>query len=214
MTRVKICGLSTAETMEAAVEHGADYVGLVFFSRSPRNVDAASAAKLATLARGRAKIVALTVDADDLEIAGIVDRVQPDMLQLHGHETPARVAEIAKQFSLPTIKAIAVATAADAIAARDYRNACDIILFDAKPPPDAALPGGNGLAFDWTSLEPIYGEFDYMLSGGLNGTNVRDAIRLLQPFAVDVSSGVETRPGVKDVALIRRFLQAVKIANH
>ncbi len=214
MTRVKICGLTTLATMSAAVEHGADYVGLVFFARSPRNVDVETAAALADVARGRSAVVALTVDADDMMLAGMIGQVHPDMLQLHGAESAARVAEIKTRFKLPIIKAIAVATAADAATASDYEGLADLILFDAKAPKDAPLPGGNGVAFDWSVLSAGQRQGDFMLSGGLNSHNVGDAIARTMPYAVDVSSGVESSPGVKDIELIRRFLRAVKTAKH
>ncbi len=214
MTKVKVCGLTSLETMAAAVDYGADYVGLVFYAPSPRNVDAATAAGLASVARGRSLIVALTVDADDLEIAGIIDKVKPDVLQLHGRETPQRVADVKQRFSLPIIKAIAVATVDDVKRAENFTASADLILFDAKPPKDALLPGGNGVAFDWSVLEIVRNRFAFMLSGGLNSGNVNEAIARTTPTAVDVSSGVEIAPGVKDVALIRRFLQTVKTANH
>lgn len=209
---VKICGLKTAEAMQAALDAGADYVGLVFFPPSPRNVTPVEAAPLANLARGKAKIVALVVDADDDLISRIVEHVAPDILQLHGSETPARAAEIKRRTGAAIMKVIKVETAADAAHARDYRGIADLILFDAKAPKGALLPGGNGIAFDWTTLDGVKDEVAYMLSGGLNPATVADAIRRTGANRVDVSSGVETRPGDKDATLIRAFIAAAKAA--
>jgi len=212
---VKICGIKTRAALETALDGGADYVGLVFFAKSPRNLDLSTAAGLAQAARGRAKVVALVVDPDDVTVGEIVAAVGPDMLQLHGSETPERVAEIRARFGLPVMKAIKVATAADAAAALDFKDAADLVLFDAKAPKSLteALPGGNGLPFDWTLLDGVKQPIDFMLSGGLNPENVAEAIRLTGAKAVDVSSGVESRPGEKDLALIGRFLQAAKTAK-
>ncbi len=211
--KVKICGIKTGAAMDAAVDAGADYVGLVFFARSPRNVDLATAARLAERARGRAQVVALVVDASDRLLDDIVAAVAPDILQLHGTETPQRVAEIASRTKRPVMKAIAVASKADALRALDYKPAADLILFDAKPPPGADLPGGNGVAFDWTLIADAKDHVAYMLSGGLTAENVVAAIRQTGANNVDVSSGVESAPGVKDAGLIRRFLQAAKTAK-
>lgn len=212
-TRAKICGVTTREALDAAIDGGADDIGLVFFAKSPRHLSLESAAELAKAARGKVSIVALTVDANDAALAGIVRDVHPDMLQFHGRESPERVAQVRERHGVPIIKAISVETAADAAAARVYRGSADLILFDAKAPKGATLPGGNGLTFDWRALDGFAGEFDFMLSGGLNPDNVADAIRLTGAAAVDVSSGVETAPGVKSPDLIRRFLHAVKTAK-
>ena len=208
-TWVKICGLKTSQTMEAALDAGADYVGLVFVPKSPRNISLPDAAGLAALARDRASIVALTVDADDDALTSIIEHVAPDVLQLHGSETPQRVAAIRQRFGPKVWKAIPVSSAGDAALAFDYAGVADGILFDAKPPKGAALPGGNGLAFDWAALEGVRGKLDFMLSGGLDPQNVAAAIRATGAWGVDVSSGVESAPGVKDPALIGRFLRAV-----
>jgi len=211
---VKICGLKTEAALEAALSGGADYVGLVFHVQSPRNLDLETARRLAEKARGRAKIVTLLVDPDDAQLAEIIRVVDPDVIQLHGSETPERVAEIAKRFKRPVMKAVKVATPADAEAAFAY-SAADVILFDAKAPEGraGALPGGNGVAFDWQVLEGVRGKLAYMLAGGLTPLNVGEAIRRTGANAVDVSSGVESRPGEKDAELIRRFLRAAKTAN-
>jgi phosphoribosylanthranilate isomerase len=212
-TEVKICGLKTVEAVDAALDGGADYIGLVFFPRSPRHVDAKSALKLADRARGQSKIVALFVDPDDKVLDCIIESVQPDMIQLHGDESGPRVREIRKRFHLPVIKAIKVGTAVDAARALRYNESADLILFDAKAPAGAKLPGGNGLSFDWRALADVKDHMKFMLSGGLTPENVGAAIAATGAGAVDVSSGVESAPGVKDNEMIRRFLQAVKKAK-
>jgi phosphoribosylanthranilate isomerase len=213
-TLVKICGLKTAEALEAALSGGADFVGLVFFPPSPRNVTPAEARPLADLAKGRAEIVALLVDPGDALIEEVVAAVHPDMLQLHGSETPERVAAIKARFGVPVMKAIKVETASDAETALAYAGVAERILFDAKAPKGfhAPLPGGNGLAFDWHALEPVRGRLEFMLSGGLTVDTVATAIRLTGAWAVDVSSGVERSPGNKDLDLIAAFLAAAKAA--
>ena len=210
MTQVKICGLSTAETMQAALDFGADMVGLVFFAKSPRNVSLEKAAALAAQARGKAKIVALVVDADDALLKSIVNAVRPDYLQLHGSETPERVGEIATTFNTAIIKAVKVKEAADVAKAKAFKDVAELILFDAKAP-EELLPGGNGLSFDWNLLKGKGGLF--MLSGGLTPDNVAEAIRLTRAPIVDVSSGVESLPGKKDISLIRKFIEQAKSAR-
>ena len=211
---VKICGLSTPETVNAALAAGADLIGLVFFPNSPRNVTLSQAKVLADMARGRAKIVALVVDADDALLARIAETVKPDFIQAHGAETPGRVADIERRTGCPVIKAIRVKDAGDIAAAAQFSSVASLILYDAKAPETLshALPGGNGHAFDWGLLE---GEVRpaFMLAGGLNPDNVADAIRVTGAPIVDVSSGVETAPGVKDSGLIRKFIEAAKAAR-
>ena len=209
----KICGITTREALDAAIAGGADYVGLVFCAKSPRHLEIDEASELARHARGKVKIVALTVDADDATLAQIIDEVSPDYLQLHGTESSERVAAIKQRFGRPVIKAIAVATSDDAAGAQQYAGSADVILFDAKAPPGAARPGGHGRTFDWNVLKRVAGRMPFMLSGGLGPANVAEAIALTRATAVDVSSGVESAPGVKDIELIRRFLQAVKTAK-
>lgn len=209
-TQVKICGLTTAEALDAALAGGADYVGLVFFPPSPRALKPAAAKVLAARARGRAKIVTLAVDPDDALLDTIVASVVPDLIQLHGSETPARVAEIRQRWGIPVMKAIKVPTAEAARSALDYRGAADLILFDAPTPADATRPGGNGAAFDWRWLLGVRDKVPFMLSGGLTPDNIAEAIRATGATIVDVSSGVEQRPGEKDPELIRRFLRAAK----
>jgi phosphoribosylanthranilate isomerase len=212
---VKICGLKTEAALLAALEGGADYVGFVFHAASPRHLSLEAARVLADVARGRAKIVALLVDPDDARVTSVVRAVAPDILQLHGAESPERVAAIARLAKLPVMKAIKVDDPADAETARGYSGIAQLILFDAKAPEGraGALPGGNGVAFDWRALEAVRGKFPYMLAGGLTPANVAEAIRLTGAGAVDVSSGVEVRPGEKDPDLIRRFLRAAKTAK-
>ena len=209
-TQVKICGLKTEAALEAALAHGADYVGVVFFPPSPRSIDPEKAKPLAMKARGRAKVVALLVDPEDALIEAVVRLVEPDMLQLHGEETAERAVAIRRRWDLPVIKAIKVATAADARVALNYRAMVDYILFDARPPEGATRPGGHGTAFDWSLLDGVKEHVPYILSGGLTPDNVADAIRATRARIVDVSSGVESSPGEKDLALIQRFLQAAK----
>jgi phosphoribosylanthranilate isomerase len=209
-TKVKICGLKTEAALEAALAGGADYVGLVFFPPSPRNLSPEAARSLAARARGRAKIVALMVDPDDGLLDAVVREVDPDLLQLHGEETPERVADVRRRWAKPVMKAVKVETAQDAEAALAYRGIADLILFDARAPKDSPLPGGNGAPFDWGALAGVRGRVAYMLSGGLTPDNVADAIRVTGAGIVDVSSGVEARPGEKDPELIRRFLRAAK----
>lgn len=207
---VKICGLKTADAMQTALAERAEFVGLVFFPKSPRNVPIEAARTLADMARGRSKVVALVVDADDALISEIVAKVNPDMLQLHGEETPARAAELKARFGKPLIKAIKVETAADAARALDYREAADMILFDAKPPKTADRPGGHGATFDWRMLDHVRNRIPFMLSGGLTPSNVAAAIAATSAAAVDVSSGVETAPGIKSPDLIRQFMRAAR----
>jgi phosphoribosylanthranilate isomerase len=212
-TKVKICGLTTEAALEAALAGGADYVGLVFFPPSPRNLSPAAARPLAVRARGRVKVVALMVDPDDALIDAVIASVDPDILQLHGEESPERVAEVRRRWAKPVMKAVKVETAGDADTALRYRGAADLILFDARAPKDATRPGGNGAPFDWGTLAGVKDEVAYMLSGGLTPDNVAEAIRVTGAALVDVSSGVETSPGKKDAELIRRFLRAAKAAN-
>lgn len=208
---VKICGLKTAEALEAALSGGASHVGFIFFGKSPRNVHPEEAGRLRQAARGRAKAIAVTVDADDATLEAIVAAMAPDMLQLHGKESPERIADVKARYGLPVMKALSISSAEDVAAADAYRGVADRMLFDAKPPKGAELPGGNGVPFDWRILDGYSG--DYFLSGGLTPINVGEAIRLLDPPGLDVSSGVESAPGVKDMDLIAAFLAAVRTAK-
>jgi phosphoribosylanthranilate isomerase len=209
---IKICGLSTPETLEAAIGAGADVVGFVFFQKSPRHLSLDKARGLARQARGRAEIAVLTVDAPDAAIEAIVAAVSPDILQLHGRETPARLAELKRRFGLSMIKAIGVSAARDLAAADGYAGTADRLLFDAKAAKDARLPGGNGVAFDWRLLAGIEPARPWLLSGGLDPANVAEAIAITGARGVDVSSGVESAPGVKDIAKVRAFIAEARAA--
>jgi phosphoribosylanthranilate isomerase len=212
MIEVKICGIKDLAAMDAALDAGADLVGLVFFPPSPRAVTMDLAAKLAERARGRALVTALTVDADDKLLAEIIEHAKPDLLQLHGGESVKRVVEIRTRFGRPVMKATPVAEAADLRIVPDYEAVADRILFDARPPKDASRPGGHGRAFDWTLLARLACKKPMMLSGGLTPENVAEAIRIVQPDAVDVSSGVERAPGEKDMEKIQDFVKAARSA--
>lgn len=212
-TKVKICGLRTAETLQAALDAGADYIGLVFYEPSPRNVSHEDAQLLAAMARGKAKSVALLVDPDDEAVNRIAKEVNPDVIQLHGSESPERVQQIRQLVQRPVMKAIKVGSPDDVALSRSY-SSTDIILFDAKTPEEArdALPGGNGVPFDWEAFAGVEKISNFMLSGGLNPDNVRLAIATTHAPMVDVSSGVESAPGEKDPDLIRSFIAAAKTA--
>lgn len=209
---VKICGLSSEETVDAALDCGADMVGLVVFPPSPRSVSPATAARLAARARGRAEVVVLTVDMAEAATAALVETVAPDWLQLHGGETPAFVASAKKRFGTRVMKAVGVSDAADLKSAERYTAVADRLLLDAKPPKGARVPGGRGERFDWQLLKDFDPGLPIMLSGGLNAENVAEAIATTQANAVDVSSGVETAPGRKDADLIRDFIAAARHA--
>lgn len=207
---VKICGINDLAAMDAALEAGADMVGLVFFPASPRNVTPDEAAKLADRARGKAKVVALSVDADERLIDAIEASIAPDLHQLHGAETPAAVTALREKTKKPVMKAIAVAAANDLAPLASYEAVADWILFDAKAPKDATRPGGHGQTFDWSLLQNINHSKPVMLSGGINPDNVAQAIEAVRPDAVDVSSGVESAPGVKDRDKIFAFLREAR----
>ena len=209
---VKICGLKTPDHVDTALDAGADMIGLVFFARSPRHIAVPEAAALAGRARGHAEIAVLTVDADDATLEAIVTGVRPDWLQLHGHETPERVAAIRKHFGLRVMKALPVATHADLAQVADYAGVADRLLFDAQPPRDATRPGGLGTPFDWHILEQLDPGVPFMLSGGLNAENVAEALRITRAPGVDVSSGVERAPGEKDPDKIHAFVRAARAA--
>lgn len=206
--RVKICGLRTLADVAAVAASGAAYAGFVFFPKSPRNLSLPAARELALAAPVGLAKVALVVDADDIMLDALLEAVPLDMLQLHGHETPARVADVRARYGLPVMKAVGVADEGDLAALMEYALAADQILVDAKPPKDGDLPGGNGLAFDWRLVAGRRWLGPWMLAGGLNATNVAEAIRLTGARQVDVSSGVESAPGVKDAARIAQFVAA------
>lgn len=208
--RVKICGLREPRLVEVAAEAGAAYVGFVFFDRSPRNLSPEAAREAAWAAPMGVAKVALTVDASDAALDAILDKVPLDMLQLHGRESPERVAEVRARFGLPVMKAVGVAEAADLARITEYEAVADQILIDAKPPKGAALPGGNGIPFDWRLIAGRRWDKPWMLAGGLDAANVAEAIRLTGATQVDVSSAVESAPGVKDEGLIRAFIAAAR----
>lgn len=208
--KVKICGVRSPAIVEVAAEAGADYVGFVIFPLSPRHVEPENARPLLDAAAGRIATVAVLVDPGDALIDRVLDKMRPTMLQLHGRETPERVSEIRARSGLPVIKAIGVARAEDIASAILYEGSADLILFDAKAPPAAPLPGGNGVAFDWQALCGLSAGGGFALSGGLTPDNVAGAIALTGATMVDVSSGVERTPGHKDAGLVRRFIQAAK----
>jgi phosphoribosylanthranilate isomerase len=210
---IKICGLRTEEALAAALAGGASHVGFIFFPKSPRNIEPAEAGRLRRLAAGKAQAVAVTVDADDATLDAIVTAVAPDMLQLHGAESRTRVAAVKTRYGLPVMKAVPVRDKADLDRVADYLGVADRLLFDAKPPKGAVLPGGNGEAFDWQLLAGVDPATSYMLSGGLNAGNIAEALAIARPSGIDISSGIESAPGVKDVRLIEAFFRAVAAAR-
>jgi phosphoribosylanthranilate isomerase len=210
MTEIKICGLSTPETLDAALGAGADWVGFVRFARSPRHVELEAARVLSRQAKGRAGRVVLLVDPDDAALAAAIEAIAPDLIQLHGRESPERVAEIRAATGLPVMKALGIAGAADLAAIPAYAAVADRLLLDAKAPPGAALPGGNGVSFDWSLLAGADLPAGLMLSGGLGPENVAEALARTGLRAVDVSSGVESAPGIKDPARIAAFVTAAR----
>jgi phosphoribosylanthranilate isomerase len=212
-TLVKICGVSRPDTLDVALEAGADAVGFVFFPPSPRNLSFATARQLASRVNGRAEKVALTVDADDATLTNIVEALHPDMLQLHGKEMPARVSAIRQRFGLPVMKVLAIESKADLDAIPLYTRAANRLLFDARAPREATRPGGLGKPFDWHLLENLNLSIPFMLSGGLNAGNVAEALRITRAGGVDVSSGVESAPGLKDPEKIRAFIRAARSAK-
>ena len=209
--RVKICGLRTEADVAAVAASGAAYAGFVFFPKSPRHLTIPEARLLALAAPVGLAKVALTVDADNALLDAITEAMPLDMLQLHGHETPDRVAEVRARYGLPVMKAVGVADEGDLAAVLDYSLVADQILVDAKPPRNAALPGGNGLSFDWRLVAQRRWLRPWMLAGGLTPDNVAEAIRLTNARQVDVSSGVETAPGIKDPARIADFVRAAQM---
>lgn len=207
---VKICGLSTRETLETALDAGADMVGFVFFPPSPRHLSLEAGRDLGRQVKRRALKVALVVDADDVTLDNIMDAVSPDILQFHGKESVARLRDIRQKFGRPVMKALPVESAADLAVLPGYAAIADRILFDARPPKDATRPGGLGAPFDWRLLENLALDLPYMVSGGLHAGNVAEAVRVTGAGGVDVSSGVESAPGVKDPELIKAFIRAAR----
>ena len=207
---VKICGLTTPETLDAALDGGASFVGAVMFARSPRNIAPAEAATLFERAKGRAKVVAVVVNPDDALLTGIAAMLRPDFIQLHGSEAPARAAEVRTLTGAGIIKALPIRSAGDFAAADEWEPFADHLMFDAKPPEGADLPGGVGASFDWSLLAGRTFRNPWFLAGGLNPDTVAEAIRISGAPLVDVSSGVESAPGVKDAARIAAFLKAAR----
>jgi phosphoribosylanthranilate isomerase len=210
---IKICGLKTEETIDRAVALGATHVGFIFFAKSPRHIEPADAGRLADRVRGRAKIVSVSVDADNDDLDEIIDLIRPDILQLHGRETPERVLTIKAVSGLPVWKALSIADADDLKRIDAYDGIANRFLLDAKPPRNSELPGGNGVSFDWRLLDGLDESVDYMLSGGLNKDNVGEALRIARPRGIDTSSGVESSPGVKDLKMMDAFFEAVRLAQ-
>jgi phosphoribosylanthranilate isomerase len=210
MTLVKICGLKTAAAVDAALRGGAAYLGFMVFPASPRHIDLDAAARLAAPARGKAAVVAVTVDPDDALLARIREILKPDLIQLHGRETPSRVAEIGRRGGAGLIKALPVGEEADLAVARDYESVANHLMFDARPPAGSDRPGGLGTTFDWKMLAGRRFERPWFLAGGLNPWNVAEAIKASGAPMVDVSSGVERGAGLKDPALVGSFLEAAR----
>ncbi|QBQ49200.1 phosphoribosylanthranilate isomerase [Brevundimonas naejangsanensis] len=209
MTLTKICGLTTPDTLDAALDGGAAFVGAVVFPKSPRHIPPLHAATLFDRARGRAKVVAVLVDADDARLSEVALILRPDLIQLHGHETPQRAAEARRLTGARIIKALPIRDEADFASVADWADVADHLLFDAKPPKGADLPGGVGVSFDWTLMRNRALPANWFLAGGLSPENLTEAVRISGAPMVDVSSGVESAPGVKDPDLIHAFLKAV-----
>lgn len=213
--QIKICGLSTPEAVDCAADLNADMAGFIFFEKSPRHVAIETASALAERARARGlQTVAVTVDMDDAGLDAIVTGMKPDWLQLHGGESPARAAEVKARYGLPVMKAFAIRDASDLTRIEPYRGIADRFLFDAKPPKGSDLPGGNGVSFDWRHLATLDAATSYMLSGGLTKDNVGEALDISRAPGVDVSSGVESAPGIKDLGMMNDFVRAVRDADH
>jgi phosphoribosylanthranilate isomerase len=210
---VKICGLGTPEALDAALDAGADMVGFVFFPPSPRHLGYEAARLLGARVQGRAKKVALSVDANDAELGQLIEALKPDLLQLHGRETTERVVAIKSRFQLPVMKALPIESKSDLSPIHLYEKVVDRILFDARAPREATRPGGLGKTFDWRLLQNLDLAVPFMLSGGLDAGNVAEALRITRAPSVDVSSGVERAPGDKDADKIRDFVRAAREAE-
>ncbi len=213
---VKICGITEARSLDAALKADADMIGFVFFERSPRHVTLAQAAALAARMGSRGRRVALTVDADDPTLDTIVDAARPDILQLHGAETPDRVAAVKRRFALPVMRALSIGARADLARIPAFDAVADLLLFDAPAAPSVERPGGNGATFDWSLLRGLATRAPWLLAGGLSAGNVAEALSATGADGVDVSSGVERAPGVKDASLIAAFVAAARfrLAEH
>ncbi len=206
---IKTCGLKSADIVAHSVKNGADQIGFIFFEKSPRHVTPEQAALAAIPARNKAEIVAVTVNADDQYLDEIVKILEPDMLQLHGSETPERVDEVKLRYNLPVMKAFAIRDGDDLAKVTPYIGHADRMLFDAKAPKGSELPGGNGISFDWSLLDGLDPQVQYMLSGGLNIDNVGAAIKNTNAMGMDVSSGIESAPGIKDKDLMDGFIKTI-----
>jgi phosphoribosylanthranilate isomerase len=206
---IKICGLKTEDAVDRALELGATHIGFIFFQKSPRHIEPDDAGRLADRVRGKAKIVSVSVNADNDDLDELIDLIHPDILQLHGNETPDRVLNIKATTGLPVIKAFSIQVADDLRRIEAYDGIANRYLFDAKAPKGSELPGGNGVSFDWRLLAGLDPSVDYMLSGGLNKDNVAEALAIARPHGIDVSSGVESSPGVKDLRMMDEFFDAV-----
>lgn len=210
---IKICGLKTPEAVDRAVERGATHIGFIFFAKSPRNIEPDIAGALADRVRGRAKIVAVTVDAEADDLDEIIALLRPDILQFHGDESPERLLTVKAMTGLPIMKVFSIREPDDLKRIEPYIGIADRFLFDAKAPVGSDLPGGNGVTFDWQLLRSLDGSVNYMLSGGLNKDNIADALRETGARGIDVSSGVESAPGVKDLQIMDEFFAAVAEAS-
>ncbi|TCV70382.1 phosphoribosylanthranilate isomerase [Neorhizobium sp. R1-B] len=210
---IKICGLKTPEAVDRAVARGATHIGFIFFPKSPRNIAPEVAGEMADRVRGRVKIVAVTVNADDEELDDIVSLLRPDILQLHGNESPERVLHLKALYGLPVMKVFSVREAGDLDRIDAYIGVADRFLFDAKAPAGSELPGGNGVSFDWSVMASLDESVDYMLSGGLNKDNVAAALASTRATGIDMSSGVESAPGVKDLGMIDAVFDAIAAAR-
>ena len=210
---IKICGLRTEDAVDRAVALGATHIGFIFFAKSPRNIEPDLAGQLADRVRGKTKVVAVTVDADNDDLDEIIALLRPDILQFHGEESPERVLTMKAVTGLPVMKAFSIREADDLKRIEPYIGIADRFLFDAKPPAGSDLPGGNGVSFDWRLLRSLDESVDYMLSGGLNSDNLAEALRETGAPGIDVSSGVESEPGVKDLTKMDEFFAAVERAS-
>lgn len=206
---IKTCGLKTPEIVAHSVNNGADQIGFIFFEKSPRHVSVTQAAQAALPARGKAKIVAVTVDANDEYLDEIAQGLKPDVMQLHGKESPERVQTVKDRYQLPVMKAFSIRTGDDLKKIAPYKDIANLMLLDAKAPEGSELPGGNGVSFDWSLLKELDPEIDFMLSGGLNSENICEAMKNTRAMGLDVSSGIENSPGNKDKSLMDGFFLAI-----
>lgn len=210
---IKICGLKTEEAVDHAVALGATHIGFIFFPKSPRYIEPADAGRLAERVRGRVKIVAVSVNLENDDLDEIIDLMHPDILQLHGSESPERLLTVKAVTGLEVWKALSISEADDLKRIDAYLGIANRFLLDAKPPKNSELPGGNGVSFDWRLLQAIDADIDYLLSGGLTKANIGQALSIARPSGIDLSSGVESAPGVKDLHMMDEFFEAVRLAR-